>query len=680
MCNDFLPQNPEGESENSKLMKSFFVSKFQSYRAGVVAGALERYIATHRPKEDELPITSGTPQKTVDNRPNLDFLAIAETAGKVRVASIHSADETLVARSLTAMCLPILAELPQCKDMLTGKVPILARCQHKDENDEDAETKPEPKSKPARKRRRNRSYRLQVESTDLSAATDHIPFEVARQILDAALEGAGVHNSWKVAAQIVCGPHTARWRPKADEDADGYLVGDSTCGAFMGLGPSWVVLSLLNAYAAIKAGIPSAACVICGDDAAILATKKERSLYHKHLAMSALVVNFTKSHVSDIPKWQDLPDSKTAKPIKTFGIFCERKADCTAENYSTKNPYHRRRFNDNANYSRPTHLIRVEFRDAIRLAEAAGLAAGENMTGYESAEALRRAPQEGRPCHRVIKRLRSYTAKRLAMGGGGSLADGGLGRGRADATSFKVLLTYGKTSFKRKVPTRLQKLNSLKMRDMALRITNLPGHLGPRDVARKLGVRRYNPKDERPFDVRIAAAAPASQLRPVDDLSLPAGFIRRSDALADYATTLNQLAIVLGDRPWKAKTLSSQSIRSHQMARRTKVQKESYWTLLKARRDDGTISKMKYAQIAQHLAAANVGRACRVYANDDPIIFLDQPLSECLEHDFERLLLPLKSLDTSHHRKAPAITLNELAENLSLLRLPDGVRQPFKST
>ena len=69
------------------------------------------------------------------------------------------------------------------------------------------------------------------------------------------------------------------------------------CGALLGLGPSWVILSILNSFAAEEAGASSSSYAVCGDDLVALWTRSQIEGYLAALPLLNLQGNRDKSFV-----------------------------------------------------------------------------------------------------------------------------------------------------------------------------------------------------------------------------------------------------------------------------------------------------------------------------------------------------------------------------------------------
>jgi len=80
----------------------------------------------------------------------------------------------------------------------------------------------------------------------------------------------------------------------------------SSCGAFMGLGHGWVVLCILNGWAAWKAGVTPESYRICGDDLIGLWSRESIRRYEQAIVSIGLKLNKAKSFIAK------------------HGVFCER--------------------------------------------------------------------------------------------------------------------------------------------------------------------------------------------------------------------------------------------------------------------------------------------------------------------------------------------------------------------
>jgi len=197
--------------------------------------------------------------------PPLKPLAIAELGGKVRVATIHSAEEVYFSRCVTARWLSQLRKVVTTRDILKGKDIRL----HSVEAGE-------------------------IYSADLTAATDYIPHEVAQHVAACLCDKMQTPRNVRELILKTLGPHAL---------PDGT---HTTCGIHMGLGPTWVILSILNGFAAWNAGARKDSHAICGDDLVALWPERIRAKYASTMKDLGLVLNHSKSFYG------------------TNGVFCER--------------------------------------------------------------------------------------------------------------------------------------------------------------------------------------------------------------------------------------------------------------------------------------------------------------------------------------------------------------------
>jgi len=160
-------------------------------------------------------------------------------------------------------------------------------------------------------------------SADLSAATDYIPHELGRRLgkwLNSKVFTDSENRSrWDDAVELLLGPHSVvngqgsfggifepavrRAEPKFSNTLDSYRDAlesskllETSRGLHMGLGPSWVILSLINLAAAwIAAPEHRNSAAVCGDDLIALWTPEEVQKYESTLTALGLVVNRSKS-------------------------------------------------------------------------------------------------------------------------------------------------------------------------------------------------------------------------------------------------------------------------------------------------------------------------------------------------------------------------------------------------
>jgi hypothetical protein len=187
--------------------------------------------------------------------------------GKVRVVTLHPAEEVTVARGITALWLRGLRRCVTTRDMLRGRQVVIER----------------------------QCKRSKLYSADLSAATDYIP------------HGLAIHVGRKL-CELLKRPEDV---PIVERILGQKRIGDEDTrnGVHMGLGPSWTVLSLLNGFAAWYAGARKETYQICGDDLTGFWPRKLADKYAQTLERLGLVVNHSKSFYG------------------YSGVFCERRME-----------------------------------------------------------------------------------------------------------------------------------------------------------------------------------------------------------------------------------------------------------------------------------------------------------------------------------------------------------------
>jgi len=202
----------------------------------------------------------------------------------------------------------------------------------------------------------------------------------------------------------------------------------TSCGALMGLGPSWTLLSLLNSYCALSAGIKASSFRVCGDDLVALGTARQLSRYENNLRKIGLIPNIEKSFRGD------------------NAVFCERY--CTTEVTKKKRKVV---LEDDAYYMQTVYVHTLTSQSLLRISQAAGtrlLSLGERsaLKALGQTDELLNAA-EGKGAYpvppRPLARLARDTAKSIAVGQGGLISFGGGGRGKITRTTFNMLVSDG---------------------------------------------------------------------------------------------------------------------------------------------------------------------------------------------------------------------------------------------
>jgi len=335
---------------------------------------------------------------------------IEEFQGKLRSVTIHEAPLVQAARLLNGLCLPLLEKLHTSSAILNGEEVTL--------------TATFPRGK-----------KWYAYSADLSKATDVISRRTASSVLYSimkAIESPKVTSMYgrrRESPSAITIPerikHVIDWitGPQIIDSVNGSteLLGDAplytTAGALMGLGPSWTVLSILNKFAALTAGISAKSFAVCGDDLVALGTIEQLDKYETNLLELGLVPNKEKSFRGD------------------YAVFCERF--CTTQEVKVNQG----------------KLVKVTLRSQqlLRISQAAGtrvLSLGERSALkalsqtdelLDAAEGKGIYPLPSKPLARLARR----TARSIAVGQGGRLSDGGGGRGNVSKTTFNMLVSEG---------------------------------------------------------------------------------------------------------------------------------------------------------------------------------------------------------------------------------------------
>nr|QYV43040.1 MAG: RNA-dependent RNA polymerase [Narnaviridae sp.] len=179
---------------------------------------------------------------TLSRSTNADLKIIAVTdLGKARAVTLHPADEVLSARTLTAKWMP---KISRCHDMQNAL------------------------GRPTDLKSRDRSAK--IFSLDLSKATDRTHHDVAKYFAHRWIEKIKSPNPDEDKRLV-----DRLFSPKSIIEIDDTRTA-TTCGVHMGLGPTWVILCLMNMYAAWRAKLSPYSRQICGDDMAVLANAQQR--------------------------------------------------------------------------------------------------------------------------------------------------------------------------------------------------------------------------------------------------------------------------------------------------------------------------------------------------------------------------------------------------------------------
>jgi len=172
----------------------------------------------------------------------------------------------------------------------------------------------------------------------------------------------------------------------------------TTCGAFMGLGHGWIVLSILNAWCARRAGAPKGSFNICGDDIIGLWDDETCDKFEACVDEIGLKMNKTKSFRAP------------------SGVFCERLVTTSSTRRTATG------------------------KPCLRIAEACGVNSEAKGDTFACADNCSKAMvhRHVRTVSRALGRTRYRTSTSKAAGGTHSQGGGGAGL-KADIVT---LITY----------------------------------------------------------------------------------------------------------------------------------------------------------------------------------------------------------------------------------------------
>jgi hypothetical protein len=227
----------------------------------------------------------------------LEPVAITSLGGKVRVITKHPPIQVTLARHFMGTWVKILKQYGPAKAILSGLNPRLSI--HTTDT--------------------NRPCFFF--SADLSKATDLIPHDVAMltafQFADRFFPGSDGNPDWITRnvkdlfdLKTITFSEENIDRMKISDYLKNYLRAfngvDTTTGIHMGLGPTWIVLSLLNIGCALRAGASLRSFAVCGDDLIGWWPTDIINRYKANIRECGLEINDDKSFIS-----------------KTSGVFCE---------------------------------------------------------------------------------------------------------------------------------------------------------------------------------------------------------------------------------------------------------------------------------------------------------------------------------------------------------------------
>lgn len=308
-------------------------------------------------------------------RTSAEVQVVADKSGKLRAVTKHDARLVSVARCMTRALLASLHRFVPSRDMLEAE-PVHIRWRG--------------------------AQAVVGYSADLSAATDHI---------GSALATAGLH----AALMAIDAPQWMVEAIPAVTELISLRVGNSlrpiTCGALMGLGPGWVTLSLLNSFAASRAGAQIESFRVCGDDLVGVWPVSICDRYEAQIRRLGLVPNVSKSYRGNA------------------AVFCEQFGAVRAVADGHK----------------------LHMRPSIRLAEASGAESrtrglGEGIGQVDSLFDISQGSVSVRASP-PIRRLALHTAMRLSHRGRGlvtgRIRDGGCGHGPTTMRTLRSFIMCG---------------------------------------------------------------------------------------------------------------------------------------------------------------------------------------------------------------------------------------------
>jgi hypothetical protein len=232
----------------------------------------------------------------------MEPVPIIDKGGKVRVITKHPALQVTLARHLMGTWVKILKRLGPSRAILAGQEPSLIRM------------------------RAEGTQMCYFYSADLSKATDLIPHEVAvmmaKKFCDgffSSMTGGEPESHWltRTLLQLLEEKEIVGDRLEKQMSTKGvskhlirrltrYTTRPTSQGIHMGLGPTWVILSLLNIGCALQAGAPATSFVVCGDDLLGWWTEDTIRRYNQNIEKCGMKINAAKSFMSS-----------------SSGVFCE---------------------------------------------------------------------------------------------------------------------------------------------------------------------------------------------------------------------------------------------------------------------------------------------------------------------------------------------------------------------
>jgi hypothetical protein len=199
--------------------------------------------------------------------PTLKPLIVAEPGGKIRVATIHHYDLTLLSRHLVGNLLSTLRRVKPFRAMLTGREPVITRVA-------------------------TDNKQMLCVSGDLAKGTDFIYHSVGQAVMRGILDTFHLDKPGIGAAALRL----------VGRMYDSEMKSWTRRGLHMGLGTSWSIMSILNLWATEPnphKAKRAADIIIHGDDLAAYMKPQEYWRYQQRLSMTGMQVNTDKTFIPD---------------------------------------------------------------------------------------------------------------------------------------------------------------------------------------------------------------------------------------------------------------------------------------------------------------------------------------------------------------------------------------------
>jgi len=294
----------------------------------------------------------------------IKLFPLITSEGKIRVPTMNSSEVVWAARTMQQCLLPIVKSIGFTRSILRNK----------------------------RIHLRSTQRNTFLYSADFSKSTDEIGIDTSKFVLSSIVKHLGKKPKWwDKATELIL-------KEFEIEGTDDVIK----CGALMGLGPSWTILCILNAFATRHVSPKSVS--ICGDDLIGLWTREEIAKYEEHIEDLGLVLNKSKSYISP-----------------SAGVFCEKLVERVNSNYASS-------------------------ISMIRLSQAAGSRAIDKRKGTLIVDVLNNIHKERDVVTKPIAKLCKRTVRKFCIDKDlipGPYRLGGQGFGRINEKTFFSFLMYG---------------------------------------------------------------------------------------------------------------------------------------------------------------------------------------------------------------------------------------------